>query len=130
MLGINPIFDELSKIMNTSEYSTEYPVNGAFPKVLRLYAQFLSEKESPIQPEIVPIPAILASHTAYDREKFLEEVFLTAEDYDSLITLLIRKKNLILQGAPGVGKTFAAKRLAYSLIGEKNSERIGFVQFH
>jgi MoxR-like ATPase len=50
--------------------------------------------------------------------------------YDTLINQLIRKKNLILQGAPGVGKTFAAMRLAYSLIGEKNSERICFVQFH
>ena len=35
-----------------------------------------------------------------------------------------------MQGAPGVGKTFTAMRLAYSLIGEKDSERICFVQFH
>jgi hypothetical protein len=76
-----------------------------------------------------PAKPAIASR-AYDREKFLDEVFMTADDYDSLINLLIRKRNLILQGAPGVGKTFAAKRLVYSLIGEKNSERICFVQFH
>ncbi len=40
------------------------------------------------------------------------------------------KKNIILQGAPGVGKTFAAKRLAYSIIGKKDENRIEFVQFH
>ena len=43
---------------------------------------------------------------------------------------LKNKKNIILQGAPGVGKTFAAKRLAYSIMGEKDEGRIEFVQFH
>lgn len=50
--------------------------------------------------------------------------------YDRLVAVLKRKKNLILQGAPGVGKTFAAKRLAYSMMGEKDDSRIEFVQFH
>ncbi|WP_416876577.1 McrB family protein, partial [Kitasatospora sp. SC0581] len=39
-------------------------------------------------------------------------------------------KNLILQGAPGVGKTFAAKRLAYAMMGLKDDSRIAFIQFH
>ena len=46
------------------------------------------------------------------------------------VNLLEHKKNIILQGAPGVGKTFAAKRLAYSIIGEENENQIEFVQFH
>ena len=41
-----------------------------------------------------------------------------------------KKKNIILQGALGVGKTFAAKRLAYSVMGEVDDDRIEFVQFH
>ena len=44
--------------------------------------------------------------------------------------LLENKKNIILQGAPGVGKTFIAKRLAYSILGEKQSKYIECVQFH
>lgn len=50
--------------------------------------------------------------------------------YDTLTNLLKNKKNIILQGAPGVGKTFAAKRLAYSIMGVKDSSRVMMVQFH
>ena len=66
----------------------------------------------------------------YNREKFLSEVFVSYKDYEQLESLLLRKKNLILQGAPGVGKTFAAKRLAYALMGEENDDRVMQVQFH
>ena len=50
--------------------------------------------------------------------------------YDTLVSVLENKKNIILQGAPGVGKTYAAKRLAYSLMGEIDENRVEFVQFH
>lgn len=66
----------------------------------------------------------------YTKKDFLSDVFMTSEDYDDLKDLLEYKKNIILQGAPGVGKTYAAKRLAYSIMGEKDDSRIGFVQFH
>ena len=66
----------------------------------------------------------------YTKEDFLKDVFVTEKEYDRLKALLLRKKNIILQGAPGVGKTYAAKRLAYSIIGEKNESRICMVQFH
>ena len=67
---------------------------------------------------------------AYDKSKFLDEVFVTYKDYEQLESLLLRKKNLILQGAPGVGKTFTAKRLAYAIMGEKDDDRVMQVQFH
>ena len=66
----------------------------------------------------------------YTREDFLSEVYMSSDQYDSLVSLLKNKSNLILQGAPGVGKTFAAKRLAYAVMGEKDESRIEFVQFH
>ena len=71
-----------------------------------------------------------ADLTEYTREDFLNEVYLTENDYDRLTGLLRRKKNVILQGAPGVGKTFIAKRLAYSMMGVKDIERVMMVQFH
>ena len=84
-----------------------------------------------------PIPEIdLSKHykkkpdLKFTKEDFLKEVFITDSDYEKLRALILRKKNIILQGAPGVGKTFSAKRLAYSIIGEKNESRICMVQFH
>lgn len=66
----------------------------------------------------------------YGKKDFLAEVYMTGTKYDRLLNVLKRKKNIILQGAPGVGKTFTAKRLAYAMMGEKDKERVEFIQFH
>ena len=66
----------------------------------------------------------------YTKNDFLKEVYIDEKDYEILEKLLKNKKNLILQGAPGVGKTFISKRLAYSLIGFKCEDRVKMVQFH
>ncbi len=66
----------------------------------------------------------------YTKEDFLNVVYMTEERYDVLEALLRNKKNIILQGAPGVGKTFAAKRLAYSMMGEIDEDRVKTIQFH
>ena len=71
-----------------------------------------------------------ASSDAYTKDDFLNEVYMTEERYETLVNVLRNKKNIILQGAPGVGKTFAARRLAWSMMGEKDDSRIEFVQFH
>lgn len=67
---------------------------------------------------------------AYKKSDFLNEVFMTESRYERLAAVLRNKKNVILQGAPGVGKTFAARRLAWSMMGEKDNTRIEFIQFH
>ncbi|MCR1881196.1 AAA family ATPase [Ligilactobacillus murinus] len=66
----------------------------------------------------------------YSKDDFLEEVYMSEDTYDTLVELLDTKYNIILQGAPGVGKTFAAKRLAYSIMGAKDTSRVSMVQFH
>lgn len=76
-------------------------------------------------------PIVTASSSdAYTKDGFLNEVYMTEERYETLVNVLRNKKNIILQGAPGVGKTFAARRLAWSMMGEKDDSRIEFVQFH
>lgn len=77
-----------------------------------------------------PAPASIKEKTKYSKDKFLSEVFMTEAKYDRLASVLKKKKNIILQGAPGVGKTFAAKRLAYSIMEEIDDDRVEFVQFH
>ncbi len=67
---------------------------------------------------------------AYTKSDFLDEVYMTEKRYENLVAVLRNKKNIILKGAPGVGKTFAARRLAWSMMGEKDDSRIEFVQFH
>ena len=66
----------------------------------------------------------------YAKDDFLDEVYMTEKRYENLVAVLRNKKNIILQGPPGVGKTFAARRLAWSMMGEKDDSRIEFVQFH
>ena len=71
-----------------------------------------------------------AAYDAYTREEFLDEVYMSEKDLIDLENLLKNKKNIILQGAPGVGKTFCARRLAYELMGEKDESRVSLIQFH
>lgn len=70
------------------------------------------------------------SYPTYDKDRFLDSVYMSDESYNTLVSLVKSKKNIILQGAPGVGKTFAAKRLAYSMMGVKDPNRVMMVQFH
>lgn len=71
-----------------------------------------------------------AEFPPYGKDDFLSEVYLPESEYDKLALLVKTKRNVILQGAPGVGKTFMAKRLAYSMMGERNADRVKLVQFH
>ena len=66
----------------------------------------------------------------YSKLDFFKEVFMEEEQYGKLVRILEKKQNVILQGSPGVGKTFAAKRLAWAMMGKKDNSRIKIVQFH
>ena len=112
-------FSELEKM--------EYFVNpqGSLFKLTKGEFDFIYDvirEENPV--------ATSGSNEKYSKGKFLEQVYMTEARYDMLVSVLRNKKNLILQGAPGVGKTYAAKRLAYSIMEEKDEDRIEFVQFH
>lgn len=69
-------------------------------------------------------------YPTYTKEDFLSEVYMSDEDYEKLKDVLRIKKNIVLEGAPGVGKTFVARRLAFSIMGVKDIERVMMIQFH
>lgn len=93
--------------------------------VQKLESLFMDE---PASEAVVEEPEII--YDPYTKNDFLDDVFMDSKQYDILTGLLKNKKNIILEGAPGVGKTFAAKRLAYAMMGEKDSSRVMMVQFH
>jgi 5-methylcytosine-specific restriction protein B len=70
------------------------------------------------------------TYDKYTAEDFLSEVFVESEEYEDMVEVVRRKKNIVLQGAPGVGKTFIAKRLAFSMMGVKDDSRVSMIQFH
>jgi len=72
-------------------------------------------------------PLVIEPYTIDDA---LEDLFLEREEFERYLDIWRGKKNLILQGAPGVGKSFLARRLAYALIGAKDGRKVQAVQFH
>ena len=71
-----------------------------------------------------------SSTEKFKLEEVVKDLFISGSEVKHILEIWQSKKNLIIQGAPGVGKTFAAYKLAYAMIKQINPECVGFVQFH
>lgn len=78
----------------------------------------------------VEIKEQVQDYDSYLEEDFLNDVFMDKKQYTTLKNLLLNKKNIILQGAPGVGKTYTAKKLCYSILGKMDTSKVEMIQFH
>ena len=96
-----------------------------YPELLSRIETFFEDSDDDVESE-----EPLVIFPEYSARQFLDEVYMPEERYDAIVGLLRTKKNIIMQGAPGVGKTYAAKRLAYSMMGVKDASRVMLVQFH
>ncbi len=118
-------YSELPKVFKNSLCSARsvFSLNAYKSLILELLEKGVVDIDDDIEEEQEDI-------NEYTKEDFLKDIFMTEEEYDSLYHLLKYKKNVLLQGAPGVGKTYLAKKLAYSIIGCTNKAQVEMIQFH
>jgi hypothetical protein len=88
------------------------------------------EKLVAVLPEEPPKPLPTAVREPFALEQALENLFMSREMFERALDVWRTKKNLILQGPPGVGKSFIAKRLTYALMRFRDPSRVQTVQFH
>ena len=120
----NPILKKSEPVMNRCQGSIFHLEQEEYEEVMRLIRRDNPTPTVDIKDENSPV------YPPYSDQDFLQQVFMSADELKTLKSLLLRKKNLIFQGAPGVGKTFAAKRLAYAIMGEQDNSRVKQIQFH
>lgn len=118
----NPILKKSEPGVNRCQGSLFQLTKEEYDEAMKLIRK---DNPEPIIEEEEP-----TTYAPYSEKDFLKDVFMSADELKTLKSLLLRKKNLILQGAPGVGKTFAAKRLAYAILGEMDESRVRQIQFH
>ena len=111
--------------LNQGAYLTE-----ASPDLLSVLNRAYTASADKALPYINDTGEISSTGDEFTAENAAEDLFFDIERVDRILSIWAAKKNLILQGPPGVGKTFAARLLAYALMGTKSKDRLGFVQFH
>lgn len=79
------------------------------------------------EPAVEDASAVLPPYTVEDA---LVGLFIEPDEFRRILDIWRDKKNLVLQGAPGVGKSYIARRLAYALMTQKDPSRVAVVQFH
>lgn len=95
-------------------------------KFLRLYKFIKDYYSDPQYIHLLNRP----EYEDFSENDLYDDVYMDRTKCEKLRNLLIEKKNVIIQGPPGVGKTYIAKLLAYSIMNKKDDNCIHMVQFH
>lgn len=123
---------EVATIAHVPLVATELPTDEELEALLEpLLAAYDHLVEG--SPTAVEFPAVTESQAppaAYTIEQAMDGLFMDQAEFERLLNVWRPKLNMVLQGAPGVGKTFIAQRLAYALMGQKDPSRVEMIQFH
>lgn len=111
-------FSNSANILNQNAFGFVYPKSDVGSSAISEPVAGHSKK--PINADMVPMTL----------DEIMQGVFLPKSKIENILELLKNKKNIVLQGPPGVGKTFLSKRIANALMGGVAKDRIGMVQFH
>ena len=122
LTNVTPFPAWVQLVLNTMEEAGLYEeLYGALPSGIGSVAPVASAAAAEEQE---------AEAEEFDRATALQRLFMPEQQFDTLLAQLQRKKNVILHGPPGVGKTFVAQTLAHALMGEADAGRVQMVQFH
>jgi len=114
----------LKQLQDVPELAAAEPLAAKMGSLYRLTAAEFTAIQNRAQRIAAPP---LPPYTLTEAE---QDLFLAPTDIQHLQAALKRKKNLIVQGPPGVGKTYVARRLAWLQMQEKDDSRVQLVQFH
>lgn len=125
-------FKNIRQVDWTHNGEWEYPGQAAMKTLTDItpYTEYVEKLTTLFDEDSEEVEEIGKVYPVYTKDDFLSEVYMAEEDYERLKGVLRVKKNIVLQGAPGVGKTFVARRLAFSMMGVKDIERVMMLQFH
>ena len=126
-------YSNIRKVNWTHKGEWEHPGKAVMKTLTDItsYTDYVEKLNELFEDDFIDdIEEVAKNYPEYTKKEFLKEVFFSEEEYEQLVKILKAKKNIILQGAPGVGKTFIAKRLAYSIMGVKDIDRVMMIQFH
>ncbi|MEO6717093.1 MAG: AAA family ATPase [Novosphingobium sp.] len=127
--GAKGLFFNSKLDLNQGAYLTE--ATPTLVSILNRAYQDAAGKPLPmIGREEISEPEASADAEPYSIEDALKTLFLDKQEIEDILLLWTAKKNIVLQGPPGVGKSFAAEKLAFALMEEAERNRVGFVQFH
>ncbi len=129
----NPVF--FSELIDIPEFVNEngrpFFLQGSLFRISeQFYAdvmKLIKEKNPDLNMDGLPGASPVIPYTL---DEAMEGLFLDKDAVQGIVETLKRKKNIILQGPPGVGKSFIAKRIGYLLMAEKVPSRMEVAQFH